>query len=82
MIVQTTERRRHVRGTTEGGPTRRELEGMIVGMYGEMPGLSLFIAQAARLFGLRPATCQMVLDDLVRKGRLRRATDGQYARPS
>jgi hypothetical protein len=53
-------------------------EGMV---YREMPGLSLHLGQAARLFGLRPATCQIVLDDLVRRGVLRRATDGQYVIP-
>jgi hypothetical protein len=51
---------------------------MITGTYREMPGLSLDLPQAALLFGLRPTTCRVVLDDLVRGGRLRRATDGQY----
>ena len=43
-----------------------------------MPGLSLRLEQAARLFGLRRQTCQVVLNDLVRQGQLRRATDGQF----
>jgi hypothetical protein len=34
--------------------------------------------QASRLFGLCPTTCQVLLDDLVALGRLRRAHDGQY----
>ena len=46
--------------------------------YREMPGLCLHMNQAARLFGLRAQTCQIVLEDLVHKGRLRRALDGQY----
>jgi hypothetical protein len=79
MSVLTSERRELTRGTAEGGPPRRQVEEMIAGMYGEMPGMSLFVRQAARLFGLRHATCQIVLDDLVRGGLLRRATDGQYA---
>jgi len=51
---------------------------MIVGTFREMPGLCLYANQAARLFGLRAATCQVVLDDLVASGKLRRAHDGQY----
>jgi hypothetical protein len=43
-----------------------------------MPGLSLHLNQAARLFGLRGTTCQIVLEDLVRRGSLRRGEDGQY----
>lgn len=53
---------------------------MILGTYREMPGLCLQLQQAARLFGLRPSTCQIVLDDLVAEGRLRKAADGQYHR--
>jgi hypothetical protein len=50
---------------------------MILGTFREMPGLSLHMNQAARLFGLRRGTCEVVLDDLVAQGRLRRAADGQ-----
>jgi len=42
--------------------------------------LTLRLEQAARLFGLRTRTCEIVLEDLVRQGRLRRGTDGQYLR--
>jgi hypothetical protein len=80
MDVRTPERRSNSRGTVEGEPPRRLLEAMILGTYTEMPGLSLHLNQAARLFGLRSATCKIVLDDLVRDGQLRRAHDGQYAR--
>ena len=54
---------------------------MIAGTYGEMPGLRLYLEQAARLFGLHRGTCQVVLEDLVRAGRLRRSNDGQYCLP-
>jgi hypothetical protein len=64
----------------DGEPNSPVLESMIVGNYREMPGLSLHMAQAARLFGIRHATCQAVLDDLVQRGHLRRAADGQYRR--
>jgi hypothetical protein len=51
---------------------------MIVDAYREMPGLSLRLPQAARLFGVRSETCQVVMDHLVSSGQLRRTTDGQY----
>jgi hypothetical protein len=57
---------------------RHNLENMVVGTYREMPGLSLDLAQAARLFGLRARTCEVLLDDLVRRGRLRRLMNGRY----
>ena len=81
LVIRSPERRDRVRGTVEGEPDRRHLVWMIVGTYREMPGLTLHLNQAARLFGLRPTTCQIVLDDLVRAGQLRRASDGQYTSP-
>jgi hypothetical protein len=80
MMRQTVDRREQPRGTVTGEPPRYQLESMILGMYHEMPGLSLHVAQAARLFGLRNATCQIVLDDLVGRNHLQRAADGQYIR--
>ena len=80
MMRQTVDRREQPRGTVTGEPPRHQLESMILGMYHEMPGLSLQVAQAARLFGLRNPTCQIVLDDLVGRKHLRRAADGQYIR--
>jgi hypothetical protein len=80
MMRQTVDRREQPRGTVTGEPGRRELESMILGMYHEMPGLSLQLAQAARLFGLRSPTCQIVLDDLVGRHHLWRAADGRYSR--
>jgi hypothetical protein len=70
------------RGNSRGyvEPLSHPLQATIVGMYREMPGLSLHLAQAARLFGVGAATCQAILDDLVRQGQLRRANDGQYTR--
>jgi hypothetical protein len=76
--LESPERRRTSRGTPPHDPPRTPLVATIIGAYGEMPGLSLHVAQAARLFGLREETCRIVLDDLVRDGRLRRAVDGQY----
>jgi hypothetical protein len=45
-----------------------------------MPGMTLRLEQAARLFGLRARTCEVVLGDLVRQRQLRRRPDGQYTR--
>jgi len=79
--MQTSERRRTMRGPAQGEPPRAQLTSTIVGAYHEMPGLNLTLVQAARLFGLRDNTCRVVLDDLVKSGTLRRSTEGRYARP-
>jgi hypothetical protein len=71
------DRRRQDRGTS-AEPVRAELVAMVLGTFREMPGLSLQLNQAARLFGVHPTTCQVVFDDLVALGRLRRSHDGQY----
>jgi hypothetical protein len=72
------DRRRGNRGAPHGEPGRTELTSLILGSYREMPGLTLHLDQAARLFGVRTRTCKSVLDDLVSAGRLGRAADGQY----
>jgi hypothetical protein len=76
--IFTHDRRRRERGTPGAEPPRAQLVAMIRGTFREMPGLSLHLNQAARLFGLRDVTCQIVLDDLVAAGALRRSEDGQY----
>jgi Fic family protein len=50
--------------------------------YQEMPGLSLTRAQACRLWGLDPATCQRALDHLVSSGVLTTSGQGCYLVPS
>jgi len=79
MVFQTLDRRRQPR-SGPGDLPRHHLDGMILGMYEEMPGLSLHLEQAARLFGLPISTCNVVLEELVKQRRLRRAPDGQYKR--
>jgi DNA-binding IclR family transcriptional regulator len=71
--------RRRPERAVDGEPHRSELVSRILGTFSEMPGLVLRLEQAARLFGLRPRTCEVVLDALLRAGRLRRTADGQYA---
>ena len=73
----STERRKHARGAATE-PGRPQLVTMVIGTFREMPGLSLHLNQAARLFGVSAETCRILLDDLVAQGRLRRAHDGQY----
>ena len=72
------ERRHDDRGTPSTEPSRTELVSMILGTFREMPGLCLHLNQAARLFGLRRGTCEVILEDLVAQGKLRRAADGQF----
>jgi hypothetical protein len=71
------DRRRQQRGAG-AEPARAELVAMVLGTYREMPGLCLHLNQAARLFGVHQTTCQVLFDDLVALGRLRRSHDGQY----
>jgi hypothetical protein len=46
----------------------------------EMPGLSVTPAQAARLWGLDKATCQVVIDQLVEAAFLRKTHGGAVTR--
>jgi DNA-binding IclR family transcriptional regulator len=48
------------------------------GEFLEMPGLTLSIAQAARLFSLPPAVCARVFGELLNSQLLRRTADGRY----
>jgi hypothetical protein len=48
--------------------------------FNEMPGLRLTPAQAARLLGLQPRTCQEVIQTLVRSEFLRWTEDGRLVR--
>jgi hypothetical protein len=78
MHNQPTERRRHERGAIATQPTRQHVLSTIIGTFREMPGLCLHLNQAARLFGLPASMCEVILNDLVAQGTLRRAHDGQY----
>ena len=48
--------------------------------YREVPGLHLTEAQARRLWGLDPMTCQAILSTLVEVGFLKRSRQGAYLR--
>ena len=55
-----------------------DLISRIRGEYGEMPGLRLTLAQAARLWHLDTPTCQAVFDHLVREQVLFATKEGAY----
>jgi len=52
----------------------------IRGEYLEMPGLSLTIPQAQRLWGLDRSSCEQLLDALEEAHFLQRTRDGAFAR--
>ncbi len=52
----------------------------VVGEYLEMPGLSLTVAQARRLWGLDARTCERLLEELVGEHFLERTSRGLYVR--
>ena len=54
----------------------------IRGEFREMPGLTLTVEQARRLWSLDPSTCSVVLTQLVETGFLCRRADGAYGRAS
>ena len=48
--------------------------------YTEMPGLSVTLSQAQRLWAVDPRTCEEVLSRLVARGVLKMTTKGQFVR--
>jgi hypothetical protein len=52
------------------------------GEFREMPGLTLTLAQAGRLWSLDAATCIDVLSELVTNGFLCQRADGAFCRSS
>jgi hypothetical protein len=48
------------------------------GEFDEMPGTSLTLPQASRLFGLPIDVCDRILVNLVQVGRLHRTHDGRF----
>ena len=54
----------------------------VVGDYLEMPGLSLTVPQARRLWGLDARKCEQLLEHLVGQHFLRRTSQGLYVRPT
>ena len=63
-----------------GAATRDALACRIRNEYLEMPGLSLTLGQAQRLWQLRRADCEDLLDMLVHAGFLRQTSEGHFVR--
>lgn len=62
--------------------TRALITERVRGEFREMPGLTLTLAQAGRLWSLDPAMCTEVLTSLVSSGFLSRRADGAFCRAS
>jgi hypothetical protein len=58
----------------------QELTRRIQAEYVEMPGLSVTLAQAQRLFATDRQTCTAAFKTLIRRGVLRRTAQGRYVR--
>jgi hypothetical protein len=50
--------------------------------FKEMPGLSLTLQQAVRLFSIPQGPCQRILSVLVKDGAMSLRKDGRYVRPN
>ena len=77
MLGETLEQREVQRTSTPG------ISAILVRVqseYLEMPGLNLTEAQARRLWGLDGNTCSVVLATLIKRGFLKRSTNGTYVR--
>lgn len=68
------------RAQERSAPRLDQLIVRIRGEYREMPGLSLTIAQAQRLWGLEASTCERALARLVDARILRRTRQGRFVR--
>ena len=60
--------------------TRHRLVCRVRAEFDEMPGLSLTLSQACRLFGLPLDVCARILNALADEGLLRRRLDGRFGR--
>lgn len=63
-----------------GLDTPAELARQVQAEYAEMPGLSVTLSEAQRLWNLDRATCEGVFRALVLGGYLRRTTTGRFVR--
>jgi hypothetical protein len=61
------------------GPRRHALLCRVHGEFVEMPGLTLTLVQATKLFGLPPDVASRILERLTDAGVLSRKRDGQFS---
>ena len=71
-MIQSSEQRGHIRHNELR--EEHDLCTRVRAEFREMPGLTLTLSQASRLFSIEPTRCERVLDVLVDAGHL--ATDG------
>jgi len=64
---------------TRSGAIRTLLE-RVQAEYAEMPGLSITLPQAQRLWAVDQATCEEIFSRLVSGGVLKRTTRGRFVR--
>ena len=64
---------------TRSGAIRTLLE-LVQAEYAEMPGLSVTLPQAQRLWAVDRSTCEEVFSRLISGGVLRRTTKGRFVR--
>ena len=62
------------------GNVIRDLTRRVQAEYAEMPGLSVTLAQAQRLLAIDEPTCALVFRSLIKRGLLRRTSQGRYVR--
>ena len=62
------------------GQAIRALMQQVQAEYAEMPGLSVTLSQAQRLWAVDQETCEEVFGRLVSSGVLRKTTKGQFVR--
>ena len=67
------------RTTGQDAPRSNALLNRILGEFKEMPGASLTLPQASRLFGLPEATCLRILVRLTDSNALCLLDDGSYS---
>lgn len=59
---------------------QQQLTRLVQAEYAEMPGLSITLVQAQRLWDVDQETCRLVFDRLIARGILRRTKQGRYIR--
>ena len=63
------------------GQATRTLMKQVQAEYAEMPGLSVTLSQAQRLWAVDQVTCEEAFSRLVSSGVLRKTTKGHFVRP-
>jgi hypothetical protein len=64
--------------STSASTARSETVDRVAAEFREMPGMSLTLSQASRLFDLRPEECGRLFDELQRRGIIQETSDGKY----